>query len=449
MSKTIAQINEKIEKRTVTVVRADEMVGIVQKLGPEQAAEKVDVVTTGTFGAMCSSGVFFNFGHSDPPIRMTRVWLNDVEAYSGIAAVDAYLGATQASESRGIDYGGAQVIEDLLRGKRVRLRGTSSGTDCYPRKEVWSEISLEDVNQAIVCNPRNAYQCYHAATNTTESTKYTYMGKLLPCCRNISFSGAGELSPLINDPEFKTIGVGTRIFIGGNQGYITGNGTQHDPVNGFATLMVQGNLKGMSAEYIRAASLRNYGCTLYMGIGVPIPVLNLEIALRTSIADKDIYTTILDYGVSSNKRPALKKVSYAELRSGSVRLNGRSVKSASLSSHSMAIKIAEELKAWITQGIFTLTNPVEHLSREGGVNSLIPVDSKTNSEKFKVLEQTSQGMKNFWDRDRCIRCGFCVSICPQDVFKMDSNWEIQCQQEKCISCGDCADICPVNAIYFT
>lgn len=149
MTKTVLQINKKIENRTVTVVRADEMVDIVTKLGPELASEKVDVVTTGTFGAMCSSGVFFNFGHADPPIRMSRVWLNDVEAYSGVAAVDAYLGATQVSESRGIEYGGAQVIEDLLRGRKVVLRATSGGTDCYPRKEVLSEISLRDLNQAI------------------------------------------------------------------------------------------------------------------------------------------------------------------------------------------------------------------------------------------------------------------------------------------------------------
>lgn len=84
MSKTIAQINEKIKSHKVCIVRADEMTKIVREIGPERASEKVDVVTTGTFGAMCSSGVFHNFGHSDPPIRMSKVWINDVEAYAGI-----------------------------------------------------------------------------------------------------------------------------------------------------------------------------------------------------------------------------------------------------------------------------------------------------------------------------------------------------------------------------
>ena len=63
-----------------------EMTRIVQENGAEEAAKEVDVVTTGTFGAMCSSGAFFNFGHSDPPIKMSRTYLNGVEAYSGIAA---------------------------------------------------------------------------------------------------------------------------------------------------------------------------------------------------------------------------------------------------------------------------------------------------------------------------------------------------------------------------
>jgi uncharacterized protein (DUF39 family) len=73
MSKTVSDINEKIKEGTVKIVRADEMTKIVQELGPERAAQEVDVVTTGTFGAMCSSGVWMNFGHSEPPIKMTKV----------------------------------------------------------------------------------------------------------------------------------------------------------------------------------------------------------------------------------------------------------------------------------------------------------------------------------------------------------------------------------------
>jgi len=133
MKKTIEQINYKIKKGKAKVVTADEMTKIVGEIGHKKAFEKIDVVTTGTFGAMCSSGVFFNFGHADPPIKMAKIYLNGVEAYTGLAAVDAYLGAGQLSENYGMDYGGAHVIESLVKGESVVLKASSYGTDCYPR----------------------------------------------------------------------------------------------------------------------------------------------------------------------------------------------------------------------------------------------------------------------------------------------------------------------------
>ncbi|WP_457591099.1 homocysteine biosynthesis protein [Geoglobus sp.] len=357
--KTIEEINKKIEEGSANVVTALEMKEIVRELGPEKAAEEVDVVTTGTFGAMCSSGVFFNFGHSDPPIKMQRVWLNDVEAYTGVAAVDAYLGVTQLSETLGMEYGGGHVIEDLLRGKEVELRATAYGTDCYPRKEIVTEISLEDVNQAIMVNPRNAYQRYRAATNSSDRILKTYMGTLLPNFGNVTYAGVGELSPLNNDPEYRTIGIGTRIFLGGAKGYVVGEGTQHAPP--FGTLMVMGNLKEMDAEYMRAATFPGYGTTLFVGMGIPIPILDADMARATAVTDDEIETVIIDFGVPRRDRPVLRKVTYAELKSGKVEINGDEVRVSPLSSYYMARRIAEELKKQIERGEFLLSMPAESI----------------------------------------------------------------------------------------
>ena len=359
--KTIDEINKRIKEGSVNVVTAIEMKDIVDELGYEKAAKEVDVVTTGTFGAMCSSGVFFNFGHSDPPIKMQRVWLNDVEAYTGIAAVDAYLGVTQLSETLGMEYGGAHVIEDFLRGKDVELRATAYGTDCYPRKEIVTEISLEDVNQAVMVNPRNAYQRYNAATNSSGRILRTYMGTLLPHFGNVTYAGVGELSPLNNDPEYRTIGIGTRIFLGGAKGYIIGEGTQHAPPYG--TLMVKGNLKEMDPRYLRAATFPGYGTTMFVGIGIPIPILDEELAKSTAIRDRDIQTNIIDFGVPRRDRPVIRKVTYEELKSGKVEIGGEEVRVSPLSSYRMAIEIAEELKKWIVKGEFLLTMPVERIPR--------------------------------------------------------------------------------------
>ena len=96
MAKTIKEINEKIKRGEVVVVTAEEVIGLVEKNGLAETAKKVDVVTTGTFGPMCSSGAYFNIGHSKPRIKIGggTCTINDVPAYTGFAAVDIYMGAT-------------------------------------------------------------------------------------------------------------------------------------------------------------------------------------------------------------------------------------------------------------------------------------------------------------------------------------------------------------------
>jgi len=360
-TKTIGEINEKVEDGSARVVTADRMSEIVSELGAEEAAKEVDVVTTGTFGPMCSSGVLINFGHSEPPLKMQRVWLNDVEAYTGIAAVDAYLGAAQLSEEKGMEYGGGHVIEDLVAGKQLEMKAIGYGTDCYPRKEIETTITLDEVNQAIMINPRNSSQRHEVGANSTDRTLYTYMGTLLPNYRNATYCGAGALSPLSNDPDFETTGLGTRIFLCGASGYVVGTGTQHNPADRFGTLMVTGNLKEMSTEYLRGATFHKYGVTLYVGIGIPIPVLNEDIAKKTGIRDADIVTEVIDYGVARRERPVVGKVTYEELKSGMIEIEGNEVPTSPLSSFYMAKRIADELKSEIEAGEFLLSLPVERL----------------------------------------------------------------------------------------
>ena len=363
--KSLSEINERIRDGSVRVVSAEEMPDIVDELGPAGAVREVDVVTTGTFGAMCSSGVFLNLGHSDPPIKIVRAFLNKVEAYGGVAAVDLFLGATQPSIDRGIEYGGAHVMEDLVAGKQIDVEAEGAGTDCYPQMELETSLRLEDFNQATMVNPRNAYQRYNAATNSSDRTLHTYMGTLLPRFGNIHYSGAGVLSPLSNDPNIDYIGMGTRIFLAGAQGYVIGAGTQHNPQNNFSTLMVTGDLKKMNTRYLRAATFHKYGPSLYLGIGIPIPVLNEKIARNTAVRDRDITVPVVDYGIPRRDRPSLKMVSYEDLKSGMIDLNGKEVSTSSLSSFHMAREIAQVLKEQVEKGEFLLSQAVEPLARVG------------------------------------------------------------------------------------
>ena len=383
MAKTIAEINEKIKKGQAVVVTAEEIIDIAKKKGISQAAKEVDVVTTGTFGPMCSSGAYFNVGHTKPRIKLGggKVYLNDVPAYTGIAAVDIFLGATALPDDNPKNriypgefrYGGGHVIEELVAGKDVRLVATAYGTDCYPRRKLETMINIKDMNEAVLFNVRNAYQNYNVGVNLSDRTIYTYMGVLKPKLSNANYSTSGQLSPLFNDPYYKTIGIGTRIFLGGGIGYVAWQGTQHNPnalrgdngvpKRGAGTLAVIGDLKQMKSKWLVGTSFLGYGCTMTVGIGVPIPILSEEILSYTLVTDSDIFAPVVDYAEAypQRKPDILAEVSYAELKSGTIKIQGQEVPTASLSSYPGAVKIAGILKEWIKKGEFLLTEPVAPL----------------------------------------------------------------------------------------
>ena len=383
MLKTITEINEKIKKGQAVVVTAEEIIDIAKQKGTSQAANEVDVVTTGTFGPMCGSGAYINVGHTKPRIKLGggKVYLNDVPAYTGLAAVDIFLGATALPDDDPKNrmypgefrYGGGHVIEELVAGKDVRLEATAYGTDCYPRRKLETLINLKDVNEAVLFNMRNAYQNYGVAANLSDRTLYTYMGVLKPRLGNANFSTSGQLSPLLNDPYYKTIGIGTRIFLGGGIGYVAWQGTQHNPNalrgdNGVprrpaGALAVIGDLKQMKPQWLVGTSFLGYGCTLTVGIGVAIPILSEEILGYTSVTDSQILAPVIDYSVAYPERQPdiLAEVSYAELKSGKIEIQGKEVPTASLSSYPKAVEIANTLKEWIKNGEFLLTEPVAPL----------------------------------------------------------------------------------------
>jgi len=390
LGKTIAEINERIRKGQAVVVTAEEVIDLVDKKGVEKATREVDVVTTGTFGPMCSSGAYFNVGHTKPRIKIGggRAYLNDVPVYTGIAAVDVFIGATAVPDDDPrnrihpgpFNYGGGHVIEELVAGRDVRLVVSAYGTDCYPRKRLATWISLKDMNEAVLTNFRNAYQNYSVAVNLSSRTIYTYMGVLKPNMGNANYSTSGQLSPLLNDPLYKTIGIGTKIFLGGGIGYVSWHGTQHNPGvprsdNGVprrpaGTLAVVGDLKQMSPRWLVGTSMLGYGASLTVGIGIPIPILSEEILRYTAVRDEEIFAPVVDYSEAFPERnpDILGEVSYGELKRGKIVIQDREVPTASLSSYPRAVEIANTLKEWITKGQFLLTEPVAPLP---GVESRI------------------------------------------------------------------------------
>jgi L-aspartate semialdehyde sulfurtransferase len=389
--KTFDQINDKISNKQAVVWTVDEVKAQVGELGVEKIAELVDVITTGSFEPMESSGAILNLGHTDPPIKIRSCTLDGVPAYAGFGAVDLYLGATQlvdyTSEIGDVDdrkeRGGAHVIADLIAGKSVNLKAIGQGTDCYPRTAFDTTITKDTINQFYLYNPRNLYQNFIVGVNGGDRQLYTYLGPLQPQLGNAVYSNAGAISPLLNDPDLDIIGIGTRIWLGGAVGYVAWEGTQHfplqrraenrTPVGPAATLALVGDAKEMDPQWVRGCYLKNYGPSLMLGVGVPIPVLNADIVAKCAVQDREIFAPVVDFSIPRRVRPTFGLVSYEQLKSGKIKIEGRTVRVAPLASIYRSKQVAIELKATIDRGEFLLTEAVSLLPRD---RTFIPQDRR-------------------------------------------------------------------------
>ncbi|MDY7027478.1 MAG: homocysteine biosynthesis protein, partial [Spirochaetota bacterium] len=324
-------------------------------------------------------------------IRITEAWIDDVPAYAGIAAVDLFIGATQLRHNDPANmyypgefrFGGGHVIEKLVERRELQLFGLSYGTDEYPRRGIRTMFTLDDLNQAIMVNPRNCYQNYNVATNSSDRPIYTYMGLLKPRMQNLTYSSAGQLSPLLNDPYYETIGVGSAVWLAGSHGHVYSEGTQHAsfvertengvPAEGAGTLALTADMKHMIPEFVRGVTLKGYGVSLALGIGIPIPILNEQVLAYTTVRDDDIKAELIDYSYDYPMKTGkvITHLTYGQLKRGRVEIDGQKVEVSSMSSYSKALHIAELLKAEIRDGKFLLSEPLHSLPRNQKMKSMV------------------------------------------------------------------------------
>jgi L-aspartate semialdehyde sulfurtransferase len=376
--RTLAEINEKISRKTAVVWTVEEAKARVADVGVTEAAKLVDVITTGTFEPMESSGAILNLGHTDPPIKIRQCWLDGVPAYAGFGAVDLYLGAAQVGEAPDgeelRERGGGYVIADLIAGKAVNLRAIGQVTDCYPRASFETTITRDTINQFYLFNPRNLYQNFIVGVNGGDRPLFTYLGPLQPRLGNAVFSNPGAISPLLNDPDLQLVGIGSRIFLGGGVGYVAWEGTQHfplqkrlpnrTPIGPAATLALIGDAKQMDARWVRGCYFKNYGASLMLGVGIPLPVLHEEVVARCAVKDQELVAPVVDFSIPRRVRPTFGLVSYAQLKSGKLTIDGRTVRVAPLASVYLSRQVAQTLKQWILDGAFQLSEPVSPIPRD-------------------------------------------------------------------------------------
>ncbi|GAB4226229.1 MAG: homocysteine biosynthesis protein [Stanieria sp.] len=382
--RTIAEINEKIHQRQVVAWTVEELKAKVNEIGISKAFQQVDVICTGTFEPMESSGAVINLGHTDPPIKIRQCWLDGIPAYAGFGAVDLYLGATAMAEGEtNLEKGGGHVIEDLIAGKSVHLKAIGQKTDCYPRASFENTITKDTINQFYLFNPRNLYQNFIVGVNGGERELFTYLGPLQPRLGNAVYSNPGAISPLMNDPDLQLIGIGSKVLLGGGIGYVAWEGTQHfplqkrlpnrTPIGPAATISLIGDAKQMNPRWVRGCYFNNYGASLMLGVGVPLPVLGEEVIHFCAVQDREIVAPVIDFSIPRRVRPTFGLVTYEQLKSGRIKIEGKFVRVAPLASIWLSRQVAEELKHLIMNGQFTLSEPVAPIPQE---QSFVPQDQR-------------------------------------------------------------------------
>jgi NAD-dependent dihydropyrimidine dehydrogenase PreA subunit len=202
----------------------------------------------------------------------------------------------------------------------------------------------------------------------------------------------------------------------------------------------------MSPEFIRGATFTRYGTSLYVGVGVPIPILNSDIAESAGISNKQIETNVLDYGVPSRDRPTLTKVNYEELKSGTIEVNGHEIKTSPISSYGVAGKIAKLLAQKIKSGDFLLSEAVQPLPTDIPCNPMVQRSLTSASLSTAAIFQPAEDQFVSLNTDRCVECGLCTSFCEPGVFTFDDEWTFTFSPELCSECELCSDVCPQRAI---
>ncbi|MFX0101503.1 MAG: homocysteine biosynthesis protein, partial [Candidatus Hodarchaeota archaeon] len=194
-------------------------------------------------------------------------------------------------------------------------------------------------------------------------------------------------------------------------------GTQHNPGSKFGTLFLKGDLKKMNSEYLKGAIFSRYGTTVYIGVGVPIPILNEKIAKNCAIKDSEIITEVIDYGVPRRDKPMLGKTSYEELKSGTITINEKKVRVKPLSSFKKALEISNILRDWITDGKFLLGKPVELVS---------------NKTQFKPMrsEQEISFVKDLYQESVCCRMDDSLNHVAKLIVKQNADHVIVVDEQK-------------------
>ena len=293
-TRSIGQINEKIEKGEANIYTAEEFKKLIKK-GDTPSFDEVDVVTCGTCGVMSGTAAILNFVVSAPGefIRAREVYLNGILAYAGpcpnewLGSIDAILHGTTHSINDD-NYGGGFLLKEILEGKPVDVRVESADG-----KTIENTITINDIIRGQIVGTRMAFKNYTAFTNPNKEAISSIFAAtpLEGNCSGLTFSGCGDLNPLQNDVPHNVIKEGVKILLNGAQGYVLGDGTRSSAEK--PNLMLTADFKQMDPYYIGGFKT-GQGGEVYDTVAIPIPVISEEIYNNLLITDEEVILPVAD-----------------------------------------------------------------------------------------------------------------------------------------------------------
>ncbi|MHA1766400.1 MAG: methanogenesis marker 16 metalloprotein [Promethearchaeota archaeon] len=367
--RTLTEINQKIEKGIANILSVQELIDRL-KDGEKVRFEDVDVITTATKGLMSGVSGIFSL-RLTPPKRVrkfTDVQVNGIPGYPGpcpnefLGIIDFILYGTAQSVTIK-NYAGGNLFRDLVEGKEVEIKAKSEKGEIFEKT-----MTLDDFQFARMMGTRQAIKNYFAMVNPSKNPVETIFS-VLPLegnCSQLTFSGCGAMNPFQNDPDAEVFGVGTRILVNGQIGYIIGPGTRNDRLK--PNLQTICDFKGMSPEYMGAMKT-SYGLENICSIAIPIPILNEKIWNNIVKSDHDVPLVVLNVV----GREKLGVITYGDV--------------------------------W-DDNFLVLYDPKKCMDC-----TECPIEAQCPTGAFNL----EKGI----DRNLCFNCGTCVIICPKKAFSAD------------------------------
>ncbi len=379
--RTEASLRQRQRKGELRVRAAADFRRLVRSAGLEEAYAATDVVVAANAEFTDQGSLHLPIGPCDPPIRLREAQLEGLAAACGgggsgdlVLPIGGGLGDPRR-------HGGAQLLARLLNGESLAFSASGEVTPLQPRRDLNTRLDLERIGSGRLVLPRAIVENGLVAMSSAEGVRRSPWGPVLGPFGNALYSCGGAGSIGLAMPSLSLLGPGSPVLVGGAIGWVMGSGSGHQPgvrrlASGHAcspgaVAAVSVDLHGLRPEWLRACFFEGQGAALLVGIAAPIPLINASVALQAACDDEDLEAPVLDIAIPRRLKPSFGPISYAQLKSGAIQVEGRRLTAAPAHSPRLAEGIGRELIAWLEDGRFPLRLPVQPLSPRPG---LIPLD---------------------------------------------------------------------------